>query len=290
MTNHCIGVIACRVVAGLALVALTPVQAAKPFFNFEAGLDYDSNVSRAEFSSDSKDDLFLSAAAGAGLNFIIGERGGLRLKADARYQRFFELSDLSNLNLRGSVEYRRQFGNDFDAPWFGLGGSYSLTEFNDSDIRDGQALEGVASAGRQWTDRLSVRGGFKYKIRSARSGRTFDAISRGLFIDSDFRFNDNTILYAGYSLRRGDVVSSTFGGFPKIGRASEAFAMDPALGAGFVAWRLDGTTHRFELGGNYAITRDQAIDISGRYFRTDGRLDNDWSGWGLSARYLLRFR
>ena len=135
-----------------------------------------------------------------------------------------------------------------------------------------------------------MRSGFEYKNRSARKGHTFDITGHELFVDGDFFLNDDTILYGGYTLRRGDVVSSTFGGFPKIGRACRAFAMDPAMGPGFVAWRMDGTTHRFELGGNVAITRNQAIDFSGQYFRTEGKPDNDWDGWGLSVRYLMRFR
>ena len=95
-------------------------------------------------------------------------------------------------------------------------------------------------------------------------GDVFDLTSHTGVIRSNFALTDTITLGAGYSLRGGDVVSTTRRNL-SIFQASKAVARDPAFGSDFFAYKIDALVHTLGAGVSYAVTRSASLNLSYEY-------------------------
>lgn len=276
----------------LVIVALsiesTMLSAASPFFDLETSLLYHTNVGFADQHRDRRDDFILSGRGTAGVNVLINEWSGLSLKSDVEVNRFAQLDDLNSVVLTASARYKLQPTQGFTAPWYSFEVAASFLGHEDSDIRDGTVLAFTAVAGKRFSDRIEARAGYGYEDRDAHQGRVFETNTHSVFAGLDYNLTDRAVLFGTYTLSRGDVVS-TAPFSTQIFLGADAIALDPALGAGQIAWRLDATTHHVETGASFTLNRHNFLQLAGEYFEANGNLDNDYDGLIVRLSYFHQF-
>ncbi len=312
------------------LLSLPMAVAAQTFYELSGDVSYDDNVPRAEVENDIEDDFIFSIRGGAGRVFAVNDISGLILRAQLEGNFFEEFDDLHHLRAKGSAVYRIQPSPAYTAPWYELNLSLSQLEFRDSDIRNGSVVTVGANVGKRFTDRIEALAGYKFENRWAREDDVFDIHHHDFFATLDYSLTESLTFYTGYSFRTGEVVSTAvpttkiINGANEISRqpdnvfgpgtALEAAGPAPLPGPGPApgpglppgpapaplgpmvvstdrfAYQLDADTHLVDLGANYAINRSTAIDVVGHYYETNGKLDNDYDGFIVSASLLLRFK
>ncbi|HUG78483.1 MAG TPA: hypothetical protein VML57_13465, partial [Burkholderiales bacterium] len=71
----------------------------------------------------------------------------------------------------------------------------------------------------------------------------------------------------------------------------EAAASDPALGPGFTAYRVQAKTLLYDLGFNYPLAGNQALDFSVTHFKAETDRDaREYDGTQVRLAYLYRFQ
>lgn len=279
---------------GAALALAAPAPFAEPArFGADVELARDDNVSRGVVDADRKSDTLLSVGGSATRSVLLGPRSGVVFQGGARYTHFADLGDLSNLALSGRAAYRFQPVVGFSNPWLELAGELQWLAHNDSDIRDGAIVSGTASIGSHVTDRIRLSGGLGLERRSGGEGEVYDLSTNRLFGTVDYRMGLRSTLYARIARVSGDHAFAAadplaVGWLQPI---SEASAGDPALGAGFNAYRVQAKTLLYDLGFNYPLAGNQALDFSVTHFTAETDYDSrEYDGTQLRVAYLYRFQ
>ena len=288
-------------------------MAASTFVDGAAEIGYSTNQNNAENAVDREDGFIASVSGSVRHRILLGDGFGLqiggRLEADGN-ERFGDLSRLGG-GVNARLSWKPIVG--FTAPWFALDTSVMLSEFNDSDIRDGFNGRIGLTAGKRITDRLSGRIGYNFDWREAFGGRAFDTRGHSLFASMSYRPHRQWVLYARYDGRSGDVVSTALPS-NKIIAAAEVIEQDDAFGIGSVnrglligpgpgpgpigpgfnnnqrfAYRIDAISHQGRFGANYALARNMSLDLSARFRATMGDGDNDYQVISMQGAFLYRF-
>jgi hypothetical protein len=259
----------------------------------EATLGHDSNLGHSEYTRDIQDDFFLLAGGNISRSIRLSDNSGLLLRAGLQLREQFDFDDLSQMSLNAGARYRIQPVPGFTAPWFDFVVGAERLQHRNSDIRDGWIRNVGIGVGKLFTDRLKLSGGWNYERRTAEEGRSFDLSNRIWHLDADFRVAPKATLYARGSRIFGDQVSSapqsTLSGSPL---QYSAMTPDPALkehGISRSAYRFDAVTDTLELGFNYALNGQAALDFSVRYFNADADGGHTYDGFSARAGLLYQF-
>jgi hypothetical protein len=278
--------------AALALGA--PALLAEPArFGADAELARDDNVSRGVVDGDRKSDTLLSLGGSVTRSVLLGPRSGVVFQGGARYTHFADLGDLSNLALSGRAAYRFQPVVGFSMPWLELAGELQWLAHNDSDLRDGAIFSLTAGVGSHVTDRIRLSAGAGVERRSGGDGEVYDLSTSRLFATVDYRLGLRSTLYARLARIAGDhaFAAADPTAIAWLSAIYEASALDPALGPGFNAYRVEAKTLLYDIGFNYPLAGNQAIDVSLTHFAAETDRDaREYDGTQLRVAYLHRFQ
>ena len=306
---------------GLAVIGLLMhaqvASAAATFIDGSLQLNYLSNQNNADLSVDREDGFVTAARLSVKQRDILapgwGIQYGARLEADAN-SRFSNLHR-GGIGVNGRLHWKPLVG--YTKPWFALDADVVLSQFNDSDIRDGFSTRFSLMSGARITQTINARVGYVFDWRTAFGGRAFDTVGQGLFASFSYKPSKRLVFYGRYDARVGDVVSTAVPNNDVIA-AAEIIEQDDAYGAGSInsnvgpglgpiigpgpgpgigllgnntrfAYRIDAVSSQARVGANYAITPAMSVDISGRYRATYGDGNNDYFGFNLQGALLYRF-
>lgn len=271
-------------------------QAAEDWrYGLSAEVMHDDNATRGLFDGAKSDNIAMLEGS-ATRSFLLSPRSGALVRAAARYSHFADLKDISHLALLGRAAWRYQPSRSFSAPWYELAGELQYLRHADSELRDGTIVSAEASIGSHLTDRTRVSGGVGFDKRSG--GGTvgiYDLSSNRIWGALDLRVGARNVLYARLTRRAGDLVFSS----GSESNLSPVWEDDPALRGPLgipVAntYRVDSTTWIYELGFNWPLDRNQALDFSITRAESkleEGRLQgNTYSATQARAVYLYRFQ
>ncbi len=258
-----------RFAAGCGVLALGwPACALSSWLlDAEAGWMHDSNLPRAQLPSDVKGGSALSVSLSGGYFFALDERNGVTLSADARAMRHLQYSGLDLDSLGGTVGLKHKLGLGPFVPWVSATFSGAREHYRTA-VRDSDRYVLTLAVGRRFTDRLEGSLGAAVDRRYARhpvaSGRlpgdTFELSGRSLFARGSYALAERVDLTLAYSVRSGDVVSSTRRNF-QIFRASAAISPDPAFGPDYFAYRIKGVTRAPAIGVQWALAEYSSLQV-----------------------------
>ena len=304
--------------------AATAARADITYFTADSSVIYDSNIVRSELSRDIEDDFALEAGLTAARSFRLGDKSGLVVRGGAHVAKQFRFEDLSRLSLEAGASYRIQPMVGFTNPWIELALGVARLEYRDSRIRDGWVSNAGISVGKYFTDRIRATAGWSYELRNAEQGQVFDWHRNTVTLGVDFRLSENGTLYANGSRIYGDQVSSasvqvsnasnspspglifdpvtgtyitvngnSVSNLSSISNASKAIARDTALDKNatnqYFAYRVGAITDVVEIGFNYAIKGNLALDFSLQYYNSDADGGLSYDGTNVRAGLLYRF-
>lgn len=283
--------------AALALAAL-PASGQPVRFGIDLEAERDDNLTRGVVDADRKSDMALSAGGAATRAMVLGPRSGLVLRAGARYTRFADFDDLSNLALSGSAAWRWQPVVGFSTPWIELEGALQWLRHADSELRDGSIGSLTASVGSYLTDRVRVSGGAGVRQRSGDDTGLYDLSTRRVFATLDWQLGARATVYGRVSRSDGDHVFAALDPTAQgwLIPISEVIVSDPALAGGFngvapAAYRLEASTMAYDLGVNFKVGTAHALDVS--LTRADSETDRDareYDATQVRVAFLYRFQ
>lgn len=282
-----------RVILAIALLLLAPAALADSTrFGVDAELARDDNVTRGVQSPDQKPDTLLSLEPFASHSKRLGDETGIVLRGGARFTHFFDFRDLSQLALSGRAAWRWQPARGFSAPWLDLIGEAQWLTHKDSELRDGHVLAAGIGTGSHVTDRIRLAAGAGIERRSGDDSGLYDLWTKRLWGSLDYRVGLRSVVYGRITRIAGDHVFSAIDPQSQgwLAAISEVTVADPALGSGFISYRIEATTLLYELGFNYPLAGNQALDASITTFKSTSDRDNrEYDGAVLRLGYLYRF-
>jgi len=242
----------------------------------DAGVLYDSNLTRAYESADIRADGAITLSAAGGSYFALSGADGLTLTAEARSEIYNRFYGLNLFGLGGTALYRHKFGLGYAAPWILVAASASHDNYRD-DIRDSDRIELRAELGKRFTESFDAAFGGRLERRYGKndapvvpgiSGKVFDLRGRSAYARAGYAVSDQLLLGVELAVRRGDVVATTRPDF-EIFVVSDAIAADPTFGSGFFAYRLRGTTDTAKLTASWALDERSSLNFAYTDERTD---------------------
>lgn len=269
----------------------TVVPAGELFADVSGGWRHDDNIGNAAADADIQSDEILRAHVIGGYSHLLGAHASVFAKAGIEYANYHDWKDLTHLGAvaEGAWRYAPQAG--YTAPWFQLGARLHYAEYEDSAIRNGYRTEALAMAGRRLSDRIDVRGGYRFEHRVATDGAVFDTDEHRLFVDLDYKLIGPVLLYGNAAVHTGEVVSTATPG-PRIHAVAEAIEPDPApAGPGLNAYRIDADGVSATIGFNTPVPIIDAatFDVAVGYHAVYGEGGNDYDGFIWEAGVFLRF-
>lgn len=287
---------AARVLSTICLCcAATTACADATYFTADSALTYDSNVGRSQQSKDIDDDFGIEAGLTAAHSLRLNDKSGLVFRAGAQVAEQFHHTDLSQLTLDGSVRYRIQPVVGFTNPWIELMLEGARLQYRDSDIRDSWVWTTGATVGKYFTDRIRLTAGWNYELRRADDGQVFDWHHNTFALTADYRFTQKGTLYGSAARVYGDQVSTvSFPGSATLyENVSKADDRDKALEDNANnpkrAYRLAAITNVFEIGVNYAVKGDLALDLGVQRYNSSADGGHSYNGTIARAGLLYRF-
>jgi hypothetical protein len=253
------------VIAAVLLLAAPPALAADAWrYGLSADLLHDDNATRGLYDGVKADNL-LVAEGSATRSVLLGPNSGALLRAALRFTQYADLKDISNVALLGRAAWRYQPTLGYSAPWVEIAGQAQFLRHADSRLRDGSIYSVDASVGSNLTDRTRLSGGIGADKRSGGgSVGLYDLSNNRLWGTFDLRLGLRNTLYARLTRLAGDQVfsSGSHQGLSPAGIWEDDPALRAPLGLAVAnAYRLDATTLIAELGFNYPLRRNDALDF-----------------------------
>jgi hypothetical protein len=224
---------------------------------------------------------------------LLGPNSGMVFRGAARYARFTDLSDISNLALAARAAWRYQRDRSFGAPWYEIAGEAQLLNHADSDLRDGNVVSITGSIGRYLTDRVRISGGLGVDKRSGDDTSLYDLTTNRLWGTFDLRVGARNAFYARLTRVAGDHVFNAASGVNQglLSLAADRVITDPALGPGFIGYRAEATTFLYDLGYNMPLPGGHALDFSLTHYSSETDIGGySYDGTLLRATWLYRFQ
>ena len=281
--------------AALLLGSSTPA-AAEWLSDVSAGTFYDSNLTRAQKSSDVRADA-AAMVEGSVANFVaLSGDDGLTLSLDGRGEAYYRFHGLNVLGAGVSADYRHKFGLGYAAPWLRLAAAASFDGYQ-QNLRTGARLTARAELGQRLTTQLDAAIGGTLERRYAQndepvvpgiSGKVFDLRGRSAYLRAGYAASEDLQLDARAEVRRGDVVSSTRRNL-EIFEASSAIAHDPTFGDDFFAYRLRGTTATLTASASWALDERSSLNLVYAAERTRAYDDLDYHSYRVDFSYAYRY-
>jgi hypothetical protein len=246
-------------------------------------LSHDDNVTRAELERDIKSETSLTVSAAAGPRFQLTDYDSLALTASVALDAHRHYDGLDNVSAGLALTWRRKIGLGPYVPQLGLSVSATRLDYRDA-LRDGWLYAAEAEASKRLSERLTVRAIYRNERRRADDtpdrvvsfvpADVFDLRSHSLGISGEFAWDPRYVVSAGYTVHRGDIVSTTQRNLP-VFLASRAIARDPVFGDDTFAYTLRAVTHALNLGVSRVIGRQASLSLGYEYrdSRADGGID-----------------
>lgn len=231
-------------------------------YNSEFSFQTNDNVSRAQSGSDIESDS--SASAQLSTNYFqgIGNKAALVINANLGIEEFSSFSKLSNTQWRVTGSYLYQPVISFTAIRYRAFAELINTE-SASALRDSFGHRFGFEINKTFTTKIQATAGYSIQSQDA-TGDVFDIDLNRLFFNVDYTLNNKTALYFTYNDFSGDIVSTATPSLTVI-ENNDALAPDDVFGglnANKIAYRLDANTTILNLGSNYALDSQNAIDVS----------------------------
>lgn len=268
---------------GLGLATLQ-ASAAEDGYRVWAVYAYEDNISRSLLEGEQESDHRLRLEGSAQWRLPAGSDASAHFGLMAAAERRFDFQDLSQMQIGVSAGWRWRPTQGFSAPIFNFDVDLTGHAHEDSKIRDGGTLRATLGAQSRVTERLSIRGGYRFTLRQAPSSSVFDNERHGVFAASELILDPAVVLSASVAWERGDVVANSTAVAPVISAATarvvdEAFGPSrlnaqtgPGPNAGSrVAYRLDADTWQFEVGTRIRLGRRTTLDVSSGYLKVEAR-------------------
>jgi hypothetical protein len=287
-----------RAAAWLAAAALGwPAAAAAEswVYGAEAFAGYDSNAGNAGTGDDRQGSGFLYGATSATREQRFGSRTALQLKESIALEQWLRLAQLTNVRYAVRVRMLHRPARSFRSPVLAADVA-GAARHSASAIRAGVDYRAGVSAAVPVTHRVVARGGASRWWRQASHGRVFDLDGTSYTLDLDWRLDGGRTVYAGVRLDDGDftVTGRGFGIVePKdqhlyLEPRASAIEADPAFGADWWAFRVDGTTGTVTLGMNVPLSPSLSLDA--QVLRGEARMNRfTYERWVGSVGLLLRW-
>lgn len=285
---------------GLSLMAVQ-ARAAENNFHAWAVYAYDDNISRSLLEGEQESDHSLRLEGTALWRLPAGPKASAQFGLRAAGERRLDFHDLSHFEFGAHAGWRWRPGRGFSAPMFNFDVDVAGLAHHDSKIRDGGTLSATVGVQSRLTERLSLRGGYRFTLRRARSGSVFDNERHGVFASGELILDPAVVLSATAAWERGDVVANSTPIAP-VTTAATAIRIDDAFGpsrltgelgpgpgpgpnAGRrVAYRLDADSWQFEVGARIRLGHRMTLDLSSGYLRVEARRNSlDYDGMQVIA-------
>ena len=257
------------------------------FYNAEASLFLDDNVTRAQNPVDIREDSVVEGKFGFGTTDLLSQTTSLIYSANASYHAFSEFDGLNAFTLQGAVKYNFAFSKGFLAPLYSV--NLSVTEtLADSAIRDSTKLDLSFQLSKWFTEQTSTLFGIGLTSEEA-EGDVFDQQRLRVFANVDLLFTRRWTGFLTLIYVDGDVVSTALP-TTAIANVADAIEPDDAFGAGRLAYRLDATSVITTLGLNYRLEHGKSLDFTARSLSAKTAWGINYDDLVLRASYLVSFK
>ncbi|NMG76602.1 hypothetical protein [Aromatoleum diolicum] len=265
----------------------------------EVGLElrFDDNLTRAQLDRDIKSDTALVVSAAAGTGYQLTDNGRLSLTltlSGSAYQRY---EGLNNLNAGLELAYRWKFGLGPYVPELRLSGSATRLDYRDAP-RDGWLYLGEIAIAKRLSDRSGIRMSYRVeqresdtvadRLRPAIAADVFDLTSQNLSFGGDYAIHPEYVFSAAYTIRDGDIVSTTRRNLP-VFLASSAIAADPVFGSGRFAYKMKAITRSLSLGVSRVVGGQASFTLGYEYLDSRAKGGIDYEANLVRATYLYQF-
>jgi len=256
---------------------------------YDLSVGYDSNVGRAEISSQVRDDMFTSAMVGARYVKRVTKFGIISYTGKVEYEAFREFTTLSNFKADITAKYKYAYSSGYLDPVYSVFLRLGL-EDNDSDNRDATKFSFGWDMSKALTNRIFFTSGFNLRSTQSKS-QVFDIDDARIFANFDYSYGKGSTIYNTYSYIYGDTVSTAA---PNLKVVNYAKAIEPDAAFGGIltnqfAYRIPSETMVISLGLNKRISGSSSIDVSAQIIHTEADGDNSYDRAILRASYLGRF-
>lgn len=281
---------------GLAMLFVCATGRAQWLFDMQAARIQDSNVTRAQKSSDIVHDGVLRLRGSASRVFDIGDYANLTTSAELALARYETFGGLSSDSLGLGAAYRAKLGTGLTVPWLEAGLAGSVEDARER-VRDVARTKMHLAAGRRFSEALD--GSIALAFESSRqrndfprvlfySDKAFDLKARVVSLGVNYAADERWLIGMNAELRRGDVVSTTRRN-PEIFRATNAIVADPAFGSDFIAYRLSGaTTRSLAVTLSRALNASSSLDATLELDHTTTRAGLSYDGARIGVSYVYR--
>jgi hypothetical protein len=273
-------------VAILIAASMVPVShaIAEPTFAADASLLYDSNLTRAQQSTDVRPDNAARFGVETGQFFVPTGSDTIDVAAFARSELYHRYHGLNHADFGAYATARHKFATGYDAPWLRVSIEGSHDNFNDA-LRDSNLVLIDAKFGFRYSPALDLAAGLLYDRRYDNHGESivpgipgtvFDLHGFGGYARAGYAFSDLVYGALRLGVRRGDVESTAQQSLP-IFLASTAITEDPAFGdEDLYAYRLRGTTWTAATTGSIALDPRTSLNLSYTEERTYAAYGNQY--------------
>jgi hypothetical protein len=267
-----------------------------------AGLELraDDNVTRAQLAQDIKSDSAVVLSATADSAYRPTGNSSLSLALALSGSAYQHYQGLDNLNAELELAYRWKFGLGPYVPELHLSAAAVRLEYRDG-ARDGWLYEGEIGLAKRLSDRAGIRIAYQMEQRKSDNvaprldglppeitANVFDLTSRKLSLGADYSLSPDYVLAATYSLRDGDIVSTTLRNFP-IFLASSAIATDSVFGPDRYAYTMQARTRGLSLGLSRVIGGHASFSIGYERLYSLAEHGIDYTSNLVRATYLHQF-
>ena len=239
------------------------ISATKPVdIQVDAGIMFDSNVTRAKLSGEKLSDRVYSANASKSRIFPINENMRAILTGSIGGEKFDNYYRLSHATagLQGEFVYRPSA--EFDAPTFAAFAQTSA-EYYQSTLRNGYRYTVGVSVRKPITDRIELLGALAHSERYSKSS-VFNSRYNSARFNADYMLSPTETIYLSGEYRRGQIVSTGLPSLENI-EIADVFVQDDAYPGGqFFSYRFDGRTVLSTLGYNVGLGPRHSLDLSWR--------------------------
>jgi len=283
-------------VVAACLVGRADVAGAFWILDADANAIWEDNVGLGKFKRDINSDSALSTSLSAGPAFQLDTSTVFSLTGDVSGKLYERYTGLDNVALGLTATLRRKFGLGAEAPWARAWGSIARQQY-DNDLRDSWIYRLGVGAGKRFGERWDFSAEYIYDRRLADHdfpvapgipGDVFDLSGHTLALRGNFLFNERISFLGGYSLRIGEVASTTQQNLP-IYLASTAVSADPAFGKGFFAYRIDAFVHTLIVGLSVAIGEHSSANVEYSHVIGDARGDITYHDNIIRVGFLYRY-
>jgi len=265
----------------------------------EAGLElrFDDNLTRAQLDRDIKSDTALLVSAAAGTGYQLSDSGRLALTLALSGSAYQHYDGLDNLNAGLALAYGWKFGLGPYVPQLRLSGTATRLDYRDA-ARDGWLYVGEIEIAKRLSARSGLRMAYQVEQRKSDSvgarllpaiaADVFDLKSRNLSFGGDYSPHPDYVLSAAYTIRDGDIVSTTLRNRP-IFLASKAIAEDFVFGPARYAYKMEAMTRGLSLGLSRIIGGRASFTVGYEHLESRAQGGLDYASNLVRATYLHQF-